>query len=151
MTTCTNESIVPHRPVGDGFSVSYTVQTGDVGVRLGVARLRWMPLEQAHRIARRCTRSLVVCNRRDLDGLASLMTRLPDHGRVFPTREAAHRFALERGYLRDYVTDPQLRADRKTKNLRVRRLCECGTLHWSKASLTGKWGRLCGDCIRWEI
>lgn len=37
-------------------------------------------------------------------------------------------------------------------NRKVTRHCrDCGTAFRTKARYHGKWGNLCGDCIRWQI
>lgn len=37
-------------------------------------------------------------------------------------------------------------------NRKVTRYCrDCGTKFKTRAGYRGKWGHLCGSCIRWEI
>jgi hypothetical protein len=91
------------------FSVSYTVGTGIDGAILKVRRCRMLSPGQAARFQERGTGlSMVVPN----GGRVQVMFRLPDDGLAFPSREAAHRHALERGYTREYFTSPDLRARR---------------------------------------
>lgn len=135
MTTVTADSVVPHAPEGDGFSVSYTEGADIAGALLHVRRLRWLDVDLAERLEA-TGRVLSMRLPRELDGRVQVMFPCEGDGLAFPSREEAKAFALERGYLQPYLPSRRMRAwrqnhDRLTGLERVRRVvvegCPCAT------------------------
>jgi hypothetical protein len=94
------------------FAVSYTTGTNVEGAVLSVHRLYRVPSEER---ARRLGLFLGGPFEDSGDGRGEgwdFMVPADGHGRRFPSREAATRWALERGYVRPYFTSPGLRARR---------------------------------------